>query len=61
MPISHDQIDVGGSSSAQVLRASKPIHPCPPQRRRGRANTSLFPVVSTPKAVEMMVESALSP
>ena len=39
----------------------KPIHPCFPRHRLSLASTSLFPSRSTPKAVKIMVESALSP
>src|SRR5260370_12994881 len=48
MPIGHNQIDVGGSSSTQILH--QPPSP----------TTSLLPFRSTPNAVKMMVESALS-
>ncbi len=34
LPIGHDEVDLGGSSLAQVLRASKPSPLCPPRRRR---------------------------
>jgi len=33
MTVSDNQIHLGGASCAQVLRASKPIHLCPPLRR----------------------------